>query len=321
MTTDLPGLDIITSELFDYAGMYPPAKLPLDEALKELSEFSTTLRRPQIQGASLVVDWNHLGELTADFLSDFKLSERFISLALLGSPVEDDFEQYLDEIRTAVQFNVRQVTNRGNLSIVSFEVKAPPLRALLKYLKGVLPQLDGLIRTANFRLFFESNEIARVSDLERLETLDLIAELNRVLGGEILGIKVRGGGEQPITNPEIGRVLRALSKIPVPLKVTAGLHHPLIESDRYGNHLGFLNILTALYLARENGSDRFPDEAMTKCLGTESTQPYNFERGLQWGSYTIPVDRLRILKSELFFRVGSCSLAEPDADLARLFGC
>ncbi|HVE12131.1 MAG TPA: hypothetical protein VNI01_01940, partial [Elusimicrobiota bacterium] len=63
MTAARPGLEALLEGLFDYAGTFAPASLPLDEALRESASFKTTLRRPGMVAADIVLPARELASL------------------------------------------------------------------------------------------------------------------------------------------------------------------------------------------------------------------------------------------------------------------
>jgi hypothetical protein len=108
--------------------------------------------------------------------------------------------------------------------------------------------------------------------------------------------KVRCGGERMPTNAELARFVRACAEARVPFKASAGLHRAVRDDDAHG----FLNLLAAVLdpLAAEAAlSD--PDPA----------------RGLAPG--LVSFGQARELR-ERFRGFGSCSFAEPVADLRAL---
>ena len=56
-------LELLLQSRFDYAGMFPPAKLSLEQALREAINLRDTLARPHLLAAELVVDSNRLAEI------------------------------------------------------------------------------------------------------------------------------------------------------------------------------------------------------------------------------------------------------------------
>lgn len=99
--------------------------------------------------------------------------------------------------------------------------------------------------------------------------------------------KVRCGGERTPTPAELARFVRACAELELPFKASAGLHHAV----RRGGAHGFLNLLAAA--AR-------PDDAESLLA----------DEHLAVGD--VPAER------GLFRSFGSCSFAEPVAELREL---
>jgi hypothetical protein len=113
-------------------------------------------------------------------------------------------------------------------------------------------------------------------------------------------VKLRCGGEVVPTSDQVALVMVSCHAARVPMKATAGLHHPL----RRGSAHGFLNFLCA---AAHSGDD---PETVRTILEEESLG------SLPLSSLT--ADEARTTRSTLFKGFGSCSWREPVDDLREL---
>jgi len=115
-------------------------------------------------------------------------------------------------------------------------------------------------------------------------------------------VKVRCGGLMPDSVPSshrLAEVLTACARRRVPLKATAGLHHPFRQEG--GQH-GFLNLLAAASAASAGESV----ESLVDLLDTEE------EKGDQ------VIRRIDRSSRSLVASIGTCSIDEPAEHLRRL---
>ena len=156
---------------------------------------------------------------------------------------------------------------------------------------------------------------------ERAEqTIALIAGLNSDKGTGTFGYKLRTGGVTADAFPTSAQIARALviaAARQLPIKFTAGLHHPIRqfrEEVKTKMH-GFLNVLGAAILGAEHQWDA--DQVVTM-LEDEDPHSFSFtEDFFAWRDWKIDTERLRYRRK--FVRsFGSCSFDEPREDLRAL---
>jgi hypothetical protein len=112
-------------------------------------------------------------------------------------------------------------------------------------------------------------------------------------------------------------VLLACRDLDVPLKLTAGLHHPLRHFDRglQTPMHGFVNILMASLLARTRG---LSFDEITEVLTSEQAGDFHWsEEGCGWRKHRVSLDEVREVGSGIS-AIGSCSFTEPRDDLRAL---
>ncbi|MEZ4387393.1 MAG: hypothetical protein R3D98_07395 [Candidatus Krumholzibacteriia bacterium] len=116
----------------------------------------------------------------------------------------------------------------------------------------------------------------------------------------------------------IADVLVAARGHAVPLKFTAGLHHPVRGMDHTGQvpmH-GFLNVYGAALLGHAHGLTAA--ELLPVLLETDPTAFRLDASVLAWRDRMVPGDRLAGLRERLVGGFGSCSFNEPVTDLRSL---
>ncbi len=312
-----PGLEAVVGQLFDYAGMHPPANLTMTQALAASGAFPKSLRRPHLVAADLVVGMHRLGDLeaadpvAAGFHGGRRMRVAVLDPAPLGSGVHP----------TMVRARLVEVSKGPpGLDPVTYEVRLEKTAA--QETGSWTPhaqRLGVVLGPLRVSLFIEP-DFSGESFPDRLGViLDALAQVNAGLPAPGVGLKVRGSGPSALDNPRLALLVAETARRGLPLKATAGLHHPILEPDRYANALGFLNLTCALILARSLG-ETFSQRRALECLETREAADYSFSGGLRWRDLSLDLAALRDAKESSPFSIGSCSLSEPDADLVRLFG-
>jgi hypothetical protein len=133
-----------------------------------------------------------------------------------------------------------------------------------------------------------------------------------------IALKVRCSGPTGLAAHKLATVIAATCDQPLHLKVTAGLHHPIVEHSTYGNTFGFLNLAVAVMLRRTLGAI-LPISTLERLITNDSAQQLQLTDAIGFESFTISRDQLIAAKDAARLSIGSCSLTEPDADLTRLW--
>jgi hypothetical protein len=125
--------------------------------------------------------------------------------------------------------------------------------------------------------------------------------------------KVRTGGLTADTIPPsegIADFLQQAAARRIPFKATAGLHHP-IRSTRTGMH-GFVNVFVAGAFAWQ-GAER---EMLLDVVNDEDGDAFEFLNAeLIWRGHSLTVDAMREARRDFAHSFGSCSFAEPIAEM------
>ena len=104
----------------------------------------------------------------------------------------------------------------------------------------------------------------------------------------------------------------------VPIKFTAGLHHPLRHFDpgmQVPVH-GFVNVFTAGILAHAR---RLGAEQLQAILEDEEASHFVFtDEAFRWKDLSVPVDAIARARRDRVVSFGSCSFDEPREDLRAL---
>jgi acetoacetyl-CoA synthetase len=140
--------------------------------------------------------------------------------------------------------------------------------------------------------------------------------------------KARTGGVTPDLFPSPERLLvflRAALDEGVRFKATAGLHHPLRGSypltyapdAERGVMFGYLNVLLATAVLRAGGSD---EEGLAALVESDPAALTLGAEALQWERFRFDAKELADLRTRTMGGFGSCSLREPVEELGGMLG-
>lgn len=297
-------LRTLLSGTIDYAGLFPPASLALQPAL---SNHAAYIREPEawMLGA-FVLPIGKFDEAAGD-LSRFDV-EHPLRISALGPKTETPRE-FVDALRTAAGAIRSLVPRYGAIASVT-QIEMPLASQPGATVSDAYGALDGL----QVPTFWEAPPDEAEATIARL------AEHSRTNAGARFGFKLRTGGVVASAFPssmQIARALVAAAEHRVPIKFTAGLHHPVRQfhgSVQTKMH-GFLNVLGAGVLAAEYSWDHVQTATM---LDDEDAGSFLFtDEFFGWREWQIATDRIRVQR-DLVTSLGSCSVDEPREDLRAL---
>lgn len=279
----------------DYAGLFPPAGLDMAPAVANYAKYRAGPAAWAL--GRFIVPVSRLLEFEANLPTDTRGPWRLGVLA--GADLPADLTQ-------VAEFNLRHASNGGTHVLADvIEVKADSESRIAEILRLVPADLQAYI------------EIPVDTD-----PAVLVAAIGRQ-GGRA---KVRTGGVTREAFPataDVLRFLQACNRAGVPLKATAGLHHPVRaeypltyspDSPR-GTMLGFLNLFLAVAFLRAGMSEalvaRVLEEGSAEAFQADAT-------GLSWRDHRLDVSLVRQVRSDGIISFGSCSFTEPIQDLESL---
>jgi hypothetical protein len=293
--------------LIDYAGLFPPARLPLAEALANHVRYRAGGDAWML--GRFICPAAKLPELTA--MEELFRTGPPLGIAVLGrgGTSADEFLAGLDADLAAV--TTCRERHAGRVVIDVMEVRLPAgAQAVSAALAGAAERT----RSAELSLFFEAPP--------QRDTLPaLVQMLRQTPFARRAGFKLRTGGLEPAAFPSSEQIAFALTTClneTVPFKATAGLHHPLPRFDP-GVHArmhGFVNLFSAgvLVQARGIGADR-----VRAILDDADPTHFRFsEDGLEWQGLTAGAEEIARARRTAVLSFGSCSFDEPRDDLREL---
>ncbi len=180
--------------------------------------------------------------------------------------------------------------------------------ATAKRVEELVPLVNG------YRVFLE---LPSGDGPEELGAIIAALERHRLA---LWGLKMRMGGTVSGSFPAASRVADVLATVRdhrVPIKFTAGLHHPLRHWDNaLGVHMhGFINVLMAAMFAY---ACRLPSKNIETILTDEQSKNFVFSGNVaRWLDLPIRTELIEDLR-RLIVGFGSCSVDEPLHDLRAL---
>ena len=289
----------------DYAGMFPPCSLELEPALRNQAQY---VRDPDAWMLGAFVLPVEKFDAAVGNLSLFD-QEHPLLISALGAKTTNAGE-FIAALKIAAD------------KIRSFSAQHVPLVSI-RQLEMILPHDVGPSSLAKVGSAIEGLELQTfletpVDSAEK--TIALLAEHNSTAGAALFGYKLRTGGVTADAFPvsaQIARALVAAAKQRVPIKFTAGLHHPIrqFRDEVKATMHGFLNVLGATVLAAEHEWDEQQTSAM---LEEENAASFSFgDDSLAWREWKIATDQIKAWR-KLVTSFGSCSFDEPREDLRAL---
>jgi hypothetical protein len=295
----------------DYAGMFPPCSLGLEPALKNQAQY---VRSPDTWMLSTFVLPVAQFEAAEKDLSQFD-PKHALRISALG-PKTETAAEFIAALKTVTEAIRSFQTQHADLvSVVQLEMPLPtnnagPARTDL----GVLNEARSAIGDLKLQAFWEGPIDAAE------QTIALLAAHNSKTKAAAFGYKLRTGGVTVDAFPvsiQIARALIAAVKHHVPIKFTAGLHHPVRQfRDEVQTKMhGFLNVLGAGVLAAEH---QWNEQQTVAMLEDEDAAAFSFhDTVFAWREWEITMDRIKA-RRKLVTSFGSCSFDEPREDLRAL---
>ena len=297
-------LRALLANSIDYAGLFPPATLEIAPALQNHASY---VRDPDVWMLStFVLPVAKFTDATANLLG-FDV-EHLLKISALGPKTEtpDEFIRALKTAEETIRFFHAQF---GATAAVT-QIEMP----LATRVGATMTDAVDALRDLTVPVFWE----APTDEAER--TIAALAQFNQSRGSDRFGFKLRTGGVVPTAFPssiQIARALVAAVTHRVPIKFTAGLHHPvrIFHLSVQTKMHGFLNVLGAGVMAAEHGWDLLQT---SKMLDDEAPFSFAFDEDFfTWREWRVATHRIHEHR-KVVTSFGSCSFDEPREDLRAL---
>lgn len=276
----------LLGRILEYAGLFPPAGLEMEIALRNYQRYAETDEFWILGG--FVLPAQRLEEFAAAFEKVWGTEqERPWTLRVVCAGETADDARAIEEFQ------------QGAVFIGSLEAKAANAHAAREVLERLPAARSRYVEFAPERA----------------------GEILPVLGEYGARAKIRMGGLTAETIPPVEKVadfLRACARERVAWKATAGLHHAvrgmheLAPGGAKATMHGFVNLFLAGALAFYGADER----ALVKTLEEQDAAAFKLDDDvIRWHDNTLIADQLEQVRNEFAISFGSCSFEEPVADL------
>lgn len=297
----------LLTELVDYAGLFPPAKLDMASAVSNYaayrkSEHAWMLGRFVVPVSKL----EQFRQATVDLLprEGEGAQEGEAGAWRLSAIIDGDLDENIDSI---FAFNhEHEQPGKGLVVADTIELKVESAAQIDEALDLIPEEL------------FPFFELPLGGDLRGFAT---------AIAGNDAAAKIRTGGVTPEAIPATDRVaafIATCATAQIPFKATAGLHHPIraehaltyeADAPRATMH-GFLNVFLAAAAAMELGLD---ERELAVILQATDPGAFGFSAdGVQVCGHDLSAAGVARAREAFALSFGSCSFTEPIEDLQRL---
>jgi hypothetical protein len=302
------------NKLIDYAGLFPPANLELLQAFHNFIFYSQSENKWMLN--KFIIPAKRLDELSK-ILNEMTI-EGVVPLSVLGSGGDttnafksnlandlSSMRSFLDKHKSLISIDVFETKLPGELTGSDKGDELPEL--MQEVSKGLEEAL-----CKSIPVFFEVN-LKENHEEVIIRTVESIGAVNADCG-----FKLRTGGTEASAFPAtqvIAFAIMTCTEFGVPMKCTAGLHHPLRHYDESvsGYMHGFFNVFGAGLMSYTNN---FDEEGLLEILNDEDPFEFAFdEEGLLYNDTRVTNEEIIEARKNLMISYGSCSFDDPVNDL------
>lgn len=313
------GIRTLLTDILDYAGLFPPAVLEFDDAVRKFAAYRRCPESFMLGRFVCPIDKLSLAEHYLDEL----FREEPLRLSLVGRG-GDSLDAWCTGLaagcRAAREFAARA---GSRVRIEAYEVRLPP-EILGAEAETALPvwaeRIAAAAQLEECRFYFE---IGLGSDwrVGVPRAVSCVRQLSTRFALPVAGVKLRCGGIEPAAFPsaeQVAVMIATCRDLQTPLKFTAGLHHPTPRYDagvRARMH-GFLNVFLAGILAHTLHLDA-PD--ILAIVEEHDARHFHFSNEfVGWSQAEATISEVQYARRGAAISFGSCSFDEPRADLREL---
>jgi hypothetical protein len=322
-------LKTLLAGILDYAGIFPPAKLPLDQAIRHYARYRSEPENWML--GCFICPAARLAEL-APFHGELFQAGRPFAFSALGRSGSNtsEFLAGLDADRKDIAAFRERHGDRIVVNVYETRLPATVLpagqedeaRRLLATIARNIEDMEPPAVTAFYEIPLGAAWRSCLTSF-----LTLLAGNNRP--GMLLcreswrpaGFKLRCGGLEAAAFPspeQVAFTITACRDAAVSLKCTAGLHHPIRHFDAsVQTHVhGFLNVFGAGVLA---SARNLAEADVLPILVDEDASRFVFdEQGFHWKDLQATPEEITRARQQAVISFGSCSFDEPREDLHAL---
>lgn len=298
--------------LIDYAGLFPPARLDMASAVAEyraarggphgwlLSRYlCPATRLEELAGVLTPSMTGGEAPWRLSVIMDGSIAESAAAGQAFDAEMDPAARIELAEARLPV------ASSDGRAGREVLPMVVPLLRAAASISSRVMPFLE--IPVATSAASGIASAVLAIAGAAAAE-------------GRPVGAKLRCGGLDAAMFPsseQVAEFIVACVRHEVPIRATAGLHHPFrhFDADMDVMRHGFMNLLFATAIATSGASAA----VVRAVVGDDDPAAFSVDTGrMAWHDHRVGTATIRRMRSNTFTGYGSCSFDEPVADLARL---
>lgn len=314
------GLKYFMTRIIDYAGMYPPANLSFYQAFKLFLEY-------QHMADSWMMDRFVFPIREAENLLHFRdvLRSHGKSIKFTVLPVYNDSPKtFLDDFKTDFA-KLKAITSsiQARFELDFFEFKLPfSLKNALQ--NEVYPFFDSFLAIIDSPAGKKPQVFVEMHKLDGDWQYGMDRFTNMLTYYPVrnsIGFKLRCGGITSDSFPEVSMIAAAIHlcrQKELPMKFTAGLHHPLshFNSSLNTRMYGFFNVLGAAVLSHTH---LLSIKELETLIVEERVDQFSFaDQGMKWRDYVVNTEQIKQAREQFCLGYGSCSFDEPRQDLRSL---
>ncbi|MCE9618888.1 MAG: hypothetical protein K8R92_03150 [Planctomycetes bacterium] len=296
------GLRRLLEGVIDYAGLFPPAALPMQKTVEMFAAHRQTPERWLLSRIAVPAKRLSEFEKCASPLWPKSAGEGNSNtwrISAIVSALDDpELERDLEQID---EFNAFYKKKGGTpVHIEAIETKATNSEMITEMMELIPDEFEAWV------------EIPWEKDPR-----GMIA----ALGGFDAGAKIRTGGMKPNAHPTpeaLAVFIEAAAATKAPMKATAGLHHPVRHMAKSVGceQFGFFNVVVGACLRYH---EMAKGEKLVQVLVEADEKQFKFgPEGLKYKDYKLSLKQIQEARKKFFRAIGSCSFEEPVEELNRL---
>lgn len=301
-------------QLVDYAGLFPPAKLPLDQAITNYAKYQRDSDAWML--GPFVISIGKLHELD-HYISLFS-KDIPLRLSVTGNRYQRENEALLGLHSTLNEIEAFRKKHGDLVKVEALEFPLPPFLPSQELLKEISEKASA----HHLQVFCEATHELDHQAWEEvlLITLDNIQSHNAG-SPHVLSFKLRTGGvvKEMFPSPlQVAIALAGCRDRNIAMKFTAGLHHPfrMYREEVAAEMHGFLNVFAAGMFAKVHNLEV---ERITEMLTDENPANFSFdESGMRWKYLMVPLFEIANARKNRLYSFGCCSFDDPRDDLREL---
>lgn len=315
-------LRVLLTDGIDYAGIFPPANLSLDEAATRYARYRQSAE-----------SWM-LGRFVCPTrrLSELNTAGEFRWRIAAAGPASESAEAFSRELNHACEQIIAVRDRHGEQARVEL-LEVPLTKQVATDADST--RVEDLLRAAADRILHTPLDLSAVlfesafgeQSAQRLPMMAaVLAAMNQRRQAApnnkpLFGLKLRTSAAAGVPCPNSEQVALFIASCRdqrIPWKATAGLHHPLrhVEPTTGTPAHGFVNLIVAAVLSQAHA----PTPAqIAQILDDEQAASFVFdEDGLSWRDWRVSTEQIQRARNELLLSFGSCSFDEPREGLFEL---